>query len=174
MGMKGRSSAMKHALCLLCCMLLLLPVRPAQAGSLPDQGLDFIQCAGIAADSVVLMGDTLVVTLTDGGTASLLIQGDFDAIDLRWRFTDAPDAVIACYLDHALSMLLQLEQRGTDAALALADSGLQALTEVGAQGLAVLQEQLRSVEESSLTDLRLRLCELLQASLADAVPTLQP
>lgn len=171
---------MKKFLCLLLFCLLL---TPALAESLPDQGLGFIQDAGIEADSVVLMGNELVVTLAGGGTASLYTYGDFDQYDLSWRFDGASDEDVALYLDHALVLLAALEEKlppegeelsAADAMRArnyqvMVSNNLGYLEQVGQQGLDILLAQLSLHDDSGLNSLRARLASRLLGFL-DATP----
>lgn len=170
---------MKKWLCLLLCLLL----TGAAAETLPDQGLSFLTDAGIAADSVVMVGSELIVTLADGGTAALYTYGDFDPFDMSWRFVGASDGDVALYLDHCLSMLHALEQRipdsteGLSAAEAMrardcgvmVSNSLLALEHTGDQGLRVLLDALSAREDTPLNSLRARLASRLLGFL-DATP----
>ena len=128
---------MKRVLMILLACLLILP---AQAETVQDQALAFVQDAGIAADSVMRVGNDVIVTLLNGGTAVLNCPGDFDSLNLSWRFDGATDADVALYLDHALRMLSVLDAKSpadgkrAQAYAALVDSGLEDMTVLGAQG----------------------------------------
>ena len=161
----------------LCIVLICLLCAPAFAETVQDQALLFIQEAGIEADSVMRIENSIIVTLTDGGTASLWASGDFDPLDLSWRFSGATDADVARYLDHALAQLSTLAQRipedreGLPAAElqrarsleAIVEKALTALDNTGEQGLRVLTVQLAETPEHPLNPLR----EKLAARLAD-------
>lgn len=164
---------MKHLLCWL--MLLLLTVS-ADAETVQDQALSFIQAAGIAADGVNRIGDEVVVNLPNGGSAVLTSAGDFDMFDLRWRFVGATDEEVALYLDHALSLLAALEakipadtenlsvaeaMRARNYAMVVSN-GLHCLENVGPQGLNVLLWQMETQPDSSLNSLRKRLAEQIE------------
>ena len=75
----------------LICLLLALMILPAAAETVQDQALAFIQEAGIGADAVSRIGDDVIVTLAEGGTAILTLPGDFDPYNLTWRFDGAAD-----------------------------------------------------------------------------------
>ena len=92
----------------LICLLLALMILPAAAETVQDQALAFIQEAGIGADAVSRIGDAVIVTLSQGGTATLMLPGDFDPFNLDWRFDGAADGDVALYLDHALTLLAAL------------------------------------------------------------------
>ena len=151
---------MKRVLMILLACLLILP---AQAETVQDQALAFIQDAGIAADSVMRVGNDVIVTLLNGGTAVLDCPGDFDSLNLSWRFDGATDADVALYLDHALRMLSVLEAKSpadgkrAQAYAALVDSGLEDMTVLGAQGIRVLILQIYRGDDSGLNGLRGRL-----------------
>ena len=151
---------MKRVLMILLACLLILP---AQAETVQDQALAFIQDAGIGADSVMRVGSDVIVTLLNGGTATLNCPGDFDALNLNWRFDGATDADVALYLDHALGMLAVLEakipadSKRAQAYVALVDSGLEGMTVLGAQGMRVLILQIFQQDDSGLNGLRGRL-----------------
>lgn len=167
----------------LCMLLICLLTTPALAESLPDQGLGFIQAAGIEADSVVLMDNELVVNLVNGGTASLYVYGDFDMFDLSWRFNGATDGDVALYLDHALGLLAALEDKlppeGTELSASdamrannyrvMVSNSLGYLERVGEQGLSILLAQLSRHDDSGLNSLRARLASRLLGFL-DATP----
>ncbi len=167
---------MKRVLCLLLTCLLSIP---ALAETLPDQGLAFFRNAGIAADSVVLMDRELLVTLTDGGTATIWVFGDFDPYDLTWRFSGATDEDVGRYLNYAFSLLTKIEQRIPADTENLSDeearrawndevtvsNALLSLENVGEQGLRVLMAQLSAHDDSGLNSLRARLASRLLGSL---------
>ena len=150
----------------------------AQGETVQDQALEFIQEAGIMADSVNRVGDEIIVTLPSGGSATLYSPGDFDKYDLSWRFSNAADEEVAAYLEHALTLLSALEKRiPADTSnlsasetmrarnyVAMVDKGLLALESVGRQGLDVLLVQMESQPESELNGLRIRLVEQLTAA----------
>ena len=164
---------------LLCCLLCI----PAQAETVQDQALMFIQDAGISADSVNRVGNEVVVTLDGGGTASLWLYGDFDPYDLSWRFAGAVDQDVAMYLDHALSLLAALEkkipadrtnlpeaeQRRVSNYEVMVSNALLDLERTGQQGLHILLAQLSRHDESGLNSLRARLASRLLGRL-DATP----
>lgn len=159
----------------LICLLLLLLYTTAGAESLPDQALGFFEAAGVPTQGVVLMSNELVVTLGSGGTAALLVHGDFDIFDLSWQFTGAADEEVAAYLDHALSLLAGLEERipadtenlsaaqklRVDSQLALVTNGLRHLESTGEQGLRILLGKLAAHDDSGLNSLRARLASRL-------------
>lgn len=167
---------MKALICLLLAALLLCP---ATAETVQDQALSFIQAAGIAADSVTRIGSGIIIPLADGGTASLWADGDFDPLQLGWRFEGASDNTVALYLDHALSLLLTMEQkipadtenlsslqkRIADSHALIVANGLRDLESTGAQGLRILLEKLSLEGESDLDSLRVRLASRLLDSL---------
>ena len=172
---------MKRTLCFLLIGLLALT---ALAETVQDQALAFIQEAGISADAVTRIGDEIIVTMEGGGTAALYAPGDFDRYNLAWRFDGAADEDVMLYLDHALTLLSALEakipadtedltaaqaMRARNYA-AMVDKGLQALENLGQQGLDVLRTQLESQPDSDLNALRTRLMEQLTVKLAP-VPT---
>lgn len=159
----------------ICVLLICLLGASAMAETVQDQALAFIQEAGIAADSVTRIGNEIIVTLAQGGTAALWTYGDYDPFDLSWRFTDASDGDVALYLDHALSRLAALEKRIpadqeglSDAQLrqarnyaVMVSNSLLYLENVGEQGLGVLLEQLSLHDDSGLNSLRARLASRL-------------
>lgn len=171
---------MKRAICLLLALLIL----PAAAETVQDQALAFIQGMGIAADAVTRIGDDIIVSLTQGGTATLTLPGDFDRYDLRWRFTGAADDDVARYLDHALTLLLVAEQKipadteglaalekiRVDGYIAVVANGLAGLENTGEQGLRVLLEQLAAQDDSALNGLRARLASRLAADVPSTDP----
>ena len=167
---------MKALICLLLASLLLCP---ATAETVQDQALAFIQAAGIAADSVTRIGSEIIIPLADGGTASLWADGDFDPLQLGWRFDGASDNTVALYLDHALSLLLtmekkipadtealsELQKRIADNHALIVSNGLCDLESTGAQGLRILLEKLSLDGESDLDSLRARLAARLLGSM---------
>ena len=56
----------------LCIVLTCLLCTPAFAETVQDQALLFIQEAGIEADSVMRIENSIIVTLADGGTATVV------------------------------------------------------------------------------------------------------
>ena len=168
----------------LICLLLALMILPAAAETVQDQALAFIQEAGIGADAVSRIGDDIIVTLAQGGTATLPLPGDFDPFNLDWRFDGAADGDVALYLDHALTLLAALERkipadmenlsalerRIAESHAAVIENGLTDLEATGEQGLRILQEQLSAQEESDLDSLRTRLMSRLQELLDSAAP----
>ena len=168
----------------LICLLLALMILPAAAETVQDQALAFIQEAGIGADAVSRIGNDIIVTLAQGGTATLTLPGDFDPYDLRWRFDGAADGDVALYLDHALTLLAALERkipadmenlsalerRIAESHAAVIENGLTDLEATGEQGLRILQEQLSAQEETELDSLRARLVIRLQDLLDSAAP----
>ena len=160
----------------LICLLLALMILPAAAETVQDQALAFIQEAGIVADAVSRIGNDIIVTLAQGGTATLTLPGDFDPYHLRWRFDGAADGDVALYLDHALMLLAALERklpadmeslsdvqkRFAEGYAAMIEKGLTDLEVTGEQGLRILLEKLSIPEESDLDDLRTRLIFRLQ------------
>ena len=168
----------------LICLLLALMILPAAAETVQDQALAFIQEAGVGADAVSRIGNDIIVTLAQGGTATLTLPGDFDPYDLSWRFDGAADGDVALYLDHALMLLAALERklpadmetlsdvqkRIAEGYAAMIEKSLTDLEVTGEQGLRILLEQLFSPEESDLDDLRTRLVVRLQDLLDSAVP----
>lgn len=153
---------------LICVLLMLLLALPAGAETVQDEALAFIQEAGIGADSVLRIGNEIIVTLPSGGTARLYSYGDFDAFDLSWRFTGATDGEVAAYLDHALSLLAALEkkipaadERRAENYAVMVSNGLLYLENVGQQGLDILLEQLSRHDDSGLNSLRARLASRL-------------
>ena len=168
----------------LICLLLALMILPAAAETVQDQALAFIQEAGIGADAVSRIGDDIIVTLAQGGTATLTLPGDFDPFNLDWRFDGAADGDVALYLDHALTLLAALERklpadmetlsdvqkRIAEGYAAMIEKGLTDLEVTGEQGLRILQEQLSAQEETELDSLRARLVVRLQELLDSAVP----
>lgn len=152
----------------LCILLIGLLCVPAFAETVQDQALVFIQDAGIAADVVNRMENEVIVTLMDGGTASLYLYGDFDPFDLSWRFVGVTDADVARYLDHALGMLAALEEKIPAASKAQArnyavmvSNSLLDLERTGEQGLRILLAQLSAHDDSNLNSLRARLASRL-------------
>ena len=168
----------------LICLLLALMILPAAAETVQDQALAFIQEAGIGADAVSRIGDAVIVTLSQGGTATLMLPGDFDPFNLAWHFDGAADGDVALYLDHALTLLAALERklpadmetlsdvqkRIAEGYAAMIEKGLTDLEVTGEQGLRILQEQLSAQEETELDSLRARLVVRLQELLDSAVP----
>ena len=168
----------------LICLLLALMILPAAAETVQDQALAFIQEAGVGADAVSRIGNDIIVTLAQGGTATLTLPGDFDPYHLGWRFDGAADGDVALYLDHALTLLAALERklpadmeslsdvqkRIAESYAAMIEKGLTDLEVTGEQGLRILLEQLSAPEESDLDDLRARLVIRLKALLDSAVP----
>lgn len=166
----------------LICRLLLLLYTTAGAESLPDQALGFFEAAGVPTQGVVFMGNELVVTLGSGGTAALLVHGDFDIFDLSWKFTGAEDEEVAAYLDHALSLLAGLEERipadtenlsaaqklRVDSQLALVTNGLLHLESTGEQGLRILLGKLAAHDDSDLNSLRARLASRLLGEMGNS------
>lgn len=161
---------------LMCMLLAFLFICPAMAETVQDQALAFIQDAGIEADSVLRMGNEVLVTLINGGTATLYIPGDFDRYDLSWRLEGAVDSDVALYLDHALGLLATLEakiptaneMRARDYAVIVSNSLLY-LERTGEQGLRILLAQLSRHDDSGLNSLRARLASRLLGRL-DATP----
>jgi len=169
----------------LICLLLALTILPAAAETVQDQALAFIQEAGIGADAVSRIGNDIIVTLVQGGTATLTLPGDFDPYHLGWRFDGAADGDVALYLDHALILLAALERklpadmetlsdvqkRIAEGYAAMIEKGLTDLEVTGEQGLRILLEQLSTPEENDLDSLRARLMSRLQNLLdSTAVP----
>lgn len=169
----------------LICLLLALMILPAAAETVQDQALAFIQEAGVGAEAVSRIGNDIIVTLTQGGTATLTLPGDFDPYHLGWRFDGAADGDVALYLDHALMLLAALERkipadmeslpalqkRIAEGYAAMIEKGLTGLENTGEQGLRILMEQLSAQEESELNSLRARLAARLQSLLdSDAAP----
>ena len=168
----------------LICLLLALMILPAAAETVQDQALAFIQEAGIGADAVSRIGDDVIVTLSQGGTATLTLPGDFDPYHLGWRFDGAADGDVALYLDHALMLLAALERklpadmetlsdvqkRIAEGYAAMIEKGLTDLEVTGEQGLRILQEQLSAQEETELDSLRARLMSRLQNLLTNDAP----
>ena len=168
---------------LICVLLMLLLALPAGAETVQDQALAFFQDAGIGADSVLRVGNEIMVTLPGGGTAELYTYGDFDKYDLSWRFTGAADGEVAAYLDYALSLLAALEKkipaetenlsaaeamRARNYAVMVSNSLLN-LENVEHQGLTILLAQLSAHDDSYLNSLRARLASRLLGRL-DATP----
>lgn len=163
----------------LCLLLICLLTIPALAETVQDQALAFIQDAGIAADSVTRIDNEVIVTLANGGTASLWMSGDFDMFNLSWQFISAADQDVALYLDHALSLLAQIEAKipadtenlsDAEALRArnnavLVSNNLLCLEKVGQQGLRMLLAQLSEHDGSSLNSLRARLASRLLGAL---------
>lgn len=168
----------------LLCLLLALMILPAAAETVQDQALAFIQEAGIGADAVSRIGNDIIVTLAQGGTATLTLPGDFDPYNLSWRFDGAVDGDVALYLDYALTLLAALERklpadmeslsdvqkRIAEGYAAMIEKGLTDLEHMGEQGLRILLEQLSAPEENDLDSLRTRLIFRLQNLLDSAVP----
>lgn len=160
---------------LLCMLLFAVMILPAAAETVQDRALAFIQEAGIGADAVSRIGNDIIVTLTQGGTATLTLPGDFDPYHLSWQFENAADEEVAAYLDHALSLLAELEQRipadtegltaaqklRADSYAAMVSNGLFELEKVGEQGLHILLEKLAAHDDSGLNSLRARLASRL-------------
>lgn len=174
---------MKRMLMILLACLMILPVR---AETVQDQALAFIQEAGIAADSVMRVGSDVIVTLMNGGTATLRMEGDYDKYNLGWTFKEAADEDVALYVDHALTLLAALEAKipADTANLSAAESirvrswtatlekALDSMTALGEQGMLILQIQLEAQEECELNSLRERLMmRILDALLAQAEAT---
>lgn len=162
-----------------CMLLICLLTVPALAETVQDQALAFIQDAGIAADSVTRIDNEIIINLAEGGTASLWTYGDFDMFDLSWRFDGASDEDVALYLDHALSLLAQLEakipadtenlsaaeaMRARDYAV-MVSNNLLYLEKVGEQGLRILLNQLAAHDDTNLNSLRARLASRLLGNL---------
>ncbi len=157
------------------CMLLIFLFSAALAETVQDEALTFIQEAGIAADAVTRLGEEIVVTLQNGGTATLHIPGDFDKYDLNWRFNGATDEDLALYLDHALGLLAALEAKipadtenlSTAQAIRVRSyqstvaKALETLAQPDEQRIRVLQAQLALQDESGLEDLRTRLLTMI-------------
>ena len=168
----------------LICLLLALMILPAAAETVQDQALAFIQEAGIGADAVSRIGNDIIVTLAQGGMATLTLPGDFDPFNLDWRFDSAADGDVALYLDHALTLLAALERkipadmeslsalerRIAESHAAVIENGLTDLEATGEQGLRILQEQLSAQEETELDSLRARLMSRLQNLLTNDAP----
>ena len=168
---------------LICWLLILLLALPTGAETVQDQALAFIQAAGIRADSVMRIGNEIIVNLPGGGTAHLFSYGDFDQFDLSWRFSGATDEELTLYLDHALSLLHGLEQKipADTADLSAAEAmrarnytvivsnSLLYMENMGQQGLDILLKQLSCHDDSSLNSLRARLASRLLGRL-DATP----
>lgn len=166
---------MKRLLCLLLCLLTL----PALAETVQDQALAFIQDAGIEADAVTRVDNEVIVTLTNGGTASIWMSGDFDKYDLSWRFEGATDEDVGLYLDHALSLLAKLEAKipADTSNLSTAESirvrnysvivsnSLLYMEKTGQQGLRILLDKLSAHDDSGLNSLRARLASRLLGEL---------
>jgi len=157
---------------MLCVLLIFLLSVPALAETVQDQALMFIQEAGIAADGVNRIDNEIIVTLADGGTASLWTFGDFDPFALNWYFDGAADADVARYLDHALSLLAKLEAKIPGASefqardyAAMVSNSLLYLEQTGEQGLRILLEQLSAHDDSNLNSLRARLASRLLGNL---------
>lgn len=164
---------------LLCMMLICLLTVPALAENVQDQALSFLRDAGIAADSVVMEDNEVIVTLAEGGTASLWTSGYFDPFDLSWWFSGASDEDVTRYLDHALSLLAQLEAEiPADTEDLSADEAMRARNDavmvsnsllylecVGEQGLTILLEQLSRHDDTNLNSLRARLASRLLGNL---------
>lgn len=163
----------------LCMLLICLIALPALAETVQDQALSLIQDAGIAADSVMRIENEVIVTLANGGTATLWMSGDFDPYDLSWVFDGASDADVALYLDHALSLLAALEakipadethlsaaeaRRVSNYRLIISNS-LLALENLGEQGMTILLTQLAAHDDSALNSLRARLAAQLLGEL---------
>ena len=168
----------------LICLLLALMILPAAAETVQDQALAFIQEAGVGADAVSRIGNDIIVTLVQGGTATLTLPGDFDPYHLGWRFDGAADGDVALYLDHALMLLAALERklpadmetlsdvqkRIAEGYAAMIEKGLTDLEVTGEQGLRILLEKLSVPEENNLDSLRARLVIRLKALLDSAAP----
>lgn len=163
----------------LCMLLICLLSVPALAETVQDQALAFIQDAGIAADSVTRIGSEIIITLAEGGTASLWTYGDYDPFDLSWRFDGAADGDVALYLDHALGLLAALEAKipadtgnlsSAEAMRArnyevMVSNSLLYMEKVGQQGLTILLAQLAAHDDSGLNSLRARLASRLLGNL---------
>lgn len=161
---------------ILCMLLVCLLAAPALAETVQDQALMFIREAGIAADGVNRIENQVIVTLSEGGTASLWTYGDFDPLTLRWQFDGASDTDVGRYLDHALSLLARLEEKLPSASdsqarnyAAMVSNNLLYMEGLGEQGLRVLLEQLSAHDDSGLNSLRARLASRLLGRL-DATP----
>lgn len=165
---------MKRVLCLLLCLLTL----SAFAETVQDQALSFFQAAGIEADSVMRVGDEIIITLPSSGTAALFCPADYDVYNLTWRFSGATDEEVAAYLDYALSLLAALEAKIPSAPATpaeemrarsyaqMVENGLQALQNVGQQGLDILLAALEQSDGADALDaLRVRLAEGLQEAI---------
>lgn len=157
---------------MLCVLLIFLLSVPALAETVQDQALMFLQEAGIAADGVNRIDNEIIVTLADGGTASLWTYGDFDPFDLNWRFVSATDADVARYLDHALSLLAKLEAKIPEASesqarnyAVMVSNCLLDLERTGEQGLRILLAQLSAHDDTNLNSLRARLASRLLGNL---------
>ena len=167
---------MKRVLMILLACLLILPVR---AETVQDQALAFIQDAGIEADAVTRVENDVIVTMMNGGTAVLHLEGDFDKYNLGWTFRDSADEDVALYLDHALSLLAALEAKipADTENLSVAETmrvrnyavvvsnGLHCLENVGPQGMNVLLGQMESEPDSVLNGLRKRLTEQIEKAM---------
>lgn len=157
---------------MLCVLLIFLLCVPALAETVQDQAMMFLQEAGIAADGVNRIDNEIIVTLADGGTASLWTYGDFDPFDLNWRFVSATDADVARYLDHALSLLAKLEAKIPGASesqarnyAVMVSNCLLDLERTGEQGLRILLAQLSAHDDTNLNSLRARLASRLLGNL---------
>lgn len=157
---------------MLCVLLIFLLSVPALAETVQDQAMMFLQEAGIAADGVNRIDNEIIVTLADGGTASLWTSGDFDPFDLNWRFIGATDADVARYLDHALSLLAKLEAKIPGASesqarnyAVMVSNSLLDLERTGEQGLRILLAQLSAHDDTNLNSLRARLASRLLGNL---------
>lgn len=157
---------------ILCVLLIFLLSVPALAETVQDQAMMFIQEAGIVADGVNRIDNEIIVTLADGGTASLWTSGDFDPFDLNWRFDGATDADVARYLDHALSLLAKLEAKIPGASesqarnyAVMVSNCLLDLERTGEQGLRILLAQLSAHDDTNLNSLRARLASRLLRNL---------
>lgn len=153
---------------MVCFLLVFLLALPALGETVQDQALAFIRAAGIGADSVTRIDHEVIVNLPDGGTAALYMFGDFDPFDLAWRFSGATDGEMALYLDHALSLLAQLEEkipaadeRRAQNYAVMVSNALLALENVGRQGQEILLNQLSAHDNSGLNSLRARLASRL-------------
>ena len=157
---------------MLCVLLIFLLSVPALAETVQDQAMMFLQEAGIAADGVNRIDNEIIVILADGGTASLWTSGDFDPLDLNWRFVSATDADVARYLDHALSLLAKLEAKIPGASesqarnyAVMVSNSLLDLERTGEQGLRILLAQLSAHDDTNLNSLRARLASRLLGNL---------
>ncbi len=160
---------------LLALLMLCLLTLPGFAETLPDQALGFFEDAGIKTDGVFLLGNELTVTFLEGGKASRWSEGDFDPLELTWRFEDVSDETLAAYLNHALGKLAAVEARipsgenlsaadeiRARSSRAVVGNALLDLENAGEQGLQVLLSQLALHDGSdALNSLRARLASAL-------------
>ena len=175
---------MKRVLMILLACLLI----PVRAETVQDQALAFIQDAGIEADAVTRVENDVIVTMMNGGTAVLHLEGDFDKYNLGWTFRDSADEDVALYLDHALTLLSVLEAKipADTASLsaaevirvrswaAIVDKALDSMTVLGEQGLRILQEQPEAQEDCELNNLRERLMVRIQEALLAETEAIVP